>query len=656
MSQFSNNYLMNLQKHKIKNKNKQNKYIISKPSFLKTSNTYQYFKEHESDNKNVNMTISITDSKIPINKNKLSTKNSKKNFNNFNNDENKENMKNKYNTNNGYIKNTNNKKIINRAILVNKYYNLNSNKENININNNFKKIQILPKKKGRTLSSNINKILTEKLENENGIRTYRNSLKKENELILNSLIPNHKKSNSIILTEKNINLFPSKSFCANKLWKQKQLTKNNSIMRNNLINRKLNDKSIFNNTTNQFYTNLKQIIPSEENNNLNKIKEYKSKDSFELNKYKNKNKSYISSNLLKRLEMNKHQLNLNNNLNTDNNINISNYMSLNRNKKNYKTKSITNLSNFNLYPNKSKDYLIINKTKKPENKTKIFKKILKIDSCTIPGYSSTGIKQKNLDSFFLKKNFLEKDENFLIGICDGHGMYGDLISKYISQNLSLFLEDDSEENIIKTFIDLNNSLIDKNETKIDCSLSGCTCTTLIISLEKIICANIGHTRAILARYENGCYNSINLNRDHKPTESDEIKRIISEGGIIKQFYDKTKKEYIGPERIWLKNSDIPGLNVSRTFGDNLAHTIGVINIPEIKSYEYTGNEKFIVIASESIWQFIDSDECVEIIKEFYENNLDAIGALNSLVTEAIQRWKKQENKIEDITAVVIFFE
>ena len=161
--------LMNMEKHKIKNKNKQNKYIISKPSFLKTSNTYQYFKEHESDNKNVNMTISITDSKIPINKNKLSTKNSKKNFNNFNNDENKENMKNKYNTNNGYIKN---KKIINRAILVNKYYNLNSNKENININNTFKKIQILPKKKGRTLSSNINKILTEKLENENGIKTY----------------------------------------------------------------------------------------------------------------------------------------------------------------------------------------------------------------------------------------------------------------------------------------------------------------------------------------------------------------------------------------------------------------------------------------------------------------------------------------------------
>ena len=216
------------------------------------------------------------------------------------------------------------------------------------------------------------------------------------------------------------------------------------------------------------------------------------------------------------------------------------------------------------------------------------------------------------------------------------------------------IKNTSKEELTKAFIDTNESLI--NKTKIDCSLSGATCTSLIITLDKIICANIGNTRAILARFENGCYNSVNLSRDHKPTESDEIKRIISEGGLIKQLYDKNRKEYIGPERIWLKNSDIPGLSMSRTFGDYIAHTVGVINIPEINIVDFTGGEKFIVVASDSIWQYIDSDECIEIIKDYYEKNMDAIGALNSLVSEAIKRWKKQENKIEDITAVVIFFE
>ena len=645
MSLFSSNYLMNIEKYKINNKNKKNKYITSKPSFLITSKTYRYFKDKENNDKKVNMTLTSNNFNINENqvKNNISNYNIKTPMNNnlIINKNTKKYYKNKYNTNTYTINDNKNK--------TDRNININIDKENINpnnINNNYKKINIKQRKKGRTLSSNINKIIKENIENIEALKTYRNTTRKDKDLILNEYKPNHKKSNSIIISENNLNLFPSKSFCLNNLFKQKQ--KNKSHMRNNLINIDDNNKSIFNNTSNQFYTRLKQIIPSEE---TNKINNYMTKDFSCLNNNndKNINKSFISSNIISKCGINQYQLNKSNNFNFN-----YNYINLNKNKnkKNNKHNSITNLSNNNLYLNKSRDYSLLNKNTQP--KEKIQKKILKIDSCTIPGYSSNGIKQKNLDSFFLKKNFLEKEENFLIGICDGHGIYGDLISQYISQNLPSFIKKESKENLVKAFIDINNSLI--NNTKIDCSLSGTTCTSLIISLDKIICSNIGNTRAILARYENGYYNAIELNRDHKPTESDEIKRIISQGGIIKQNFDKIKKINNGPEKIFLKNSDIPGLTMSRSFGDNLAHTIGVINIPEVKSYEYTGGEKFIVIATDSIWQYIDSDECVEIIKEFYEKNLDAIGALNSLVTEAIKRWKKEENKIEDITAVVIFFE
>ena len=645
MSLFSSNYLMNIEKYKINNKNKKNKYITSKPSFLITSKTYRYFKDKENNDKKVNMTLTSNNFNINENqvKNNISNYNIKTPMNNnlIINKNTKKYYKNKYNTNTYTINDNKNK--------TDRNININIDKENINpnnINNNYKKINIKQRKKGRTLSSNINKIIKENIENIEALKTYRNTTRKDKDLILNEYKPNHKKSNSIIISENNLNLFPSKSFCLNNLFKQKQ--KNKSHMRNNLINIDDNNKSIFNNTSNQFYTRLKQIIPSEE---TNKINNYMTKDFSCLNNNndKNINKSFISSNIISKCGINQYQLNKSNNFNFN-----YNYINLNKNKnkKNNKNNSITNLSNNNLYLNKSRDYSLLNKNTQP--KEKIQKKILKIDSCTIPGYSPNGVKQKNLDSFFLKKNFLEKEENFLIGICDGHGIYGDLISQYISQNLPSFIKKESKENLVKAFIDINNSLI--NNTKIDCSLSGTTCTSLIISLDKIICSNIGNTRAILARYENGYYNAIELNRDHKPTESDEIKRIISQGGIIKQNFDKIKKINNGPEKIFLKNSDIPGLSMSRSFGDNLAHTIGVINIPEVKSYEYTGGEKFIVIATDSIWQYIDSDECVEIIKEFYEKNLDAIGALNSLVTEAIKRWKKEENKIEDITAVVIFFE
>ena len=113
---------------------------------------------------------------------------------------------------------------------------------------------------------------------------------------------------------------------------------------------------------------------------------------------------------------------------------------------------------------------------------------------------------------------------------------------------------------------------------------------------------------------------------------------------------------MGPERIWLKDNEIPGLAMTRSFGDSIAHSVGVISEPEIKKYEITGNERFIIIASDGIWEYITSEECVNIVKNFYENNLDAVGAINAIIKEAFNRWKKYDEIIDDITAIIIFFD
>lgn len=284
----------------------------------------------------------------------------------------------------------------------------------------------------------------------------------------------------------------------------------------------------------------------------------------------------------------------------------------------------------------------------------ITKKIMKIDSCTIAGYSSPGIQKTNQDNLFIKKEFLDDSEQFFIGICDGHGVNGHFVSEYITNLLPKVVKDTSDEAIINGFKLVNNSLVSKS--KIDCSMSGSTCISLVISLDKIICANLGDSRAVLARYENGVYNAFNLSRDHKPNQPEEMKRIFSKGGRIKPYYDEDLKQLIGPDRVWLKNMDIPGLAMSRSIGDNIAHLVGVIPEPEIKRFEFFGTEKFIVLASDGIWEYIDSDECVNIVKDFYEKDMDAIGALNTLVKEAFNRWKKEDDTIDDITAIVIFFE
>jgi len=69
-----------------------------------------------------------------------------------------------------------------------------------------------------------------------------------------------------------------------------------------------------------------------------------------------------------------------------------------------------------------------------------------------------------------------------------------------------------------------------------------------------------------------------LSRDHKPNDPDESVRIKKRGGRIEPFRDEDD-QFIGPSRVWLKEDDVPGLAMSRSFGDRVAASVGVIAEP-----------------------------------------------------------------------------
>ena len=127
------------------------------------------------------------------------------------------------------------------------------------------------------------------------------------------------------------------------------------------------------------------------------------------------------------------------------------------------------------------------------------------------------------------------------------------------------------------------------------------------------------------------------------------------GGRIKRCYDEDHKRFVGPERVWMKNKDEPGLAMTRSLGDKIAHNIGVSDEPEFKTFPYDGTEKYIIIASDGLWEYISGDQCIAIVKPFYEEGLDAQEAALALTKEAFRRWKRKEVAIDDITVVVIFF-
>ena len=69
-----------------------------------------------------------------------------------------------------------------------------------------------------------------------------------------------------------------------------------------------------------------------------------------------------------------------------------------------------------------------------------------------------------------------------------------------------------------------------------------------------------------------------MTRDHKPNDPDEAVRIKKRGGRIEPFRDEDD-QFIGPARVWLKDDDVPGLAMSRSFGDRVAASVGVIAEP-----------------------------------------------------------------------------
>ena len=68
------------------------------------------------------------------------------------------------------------------------------------------------------------------------------------------------------------------------------------------------------------------------------------------------------------------------------------------------------------------------------------------------------------------------------------------------------------------------------------------------------------------------------------------------GGKIIQLKNTFNQE-LGPLRIFLKDKNIPGLSISRSFGDKIGKSIGVISNPIINEYKLNKDVKFIVIAS-----------------------------------------------------------
>lgn len=83
---------------------------------------------------------------------------------------------------------------------------------------------------------------------------------------------------------------------------------------------------------------------------------------------------------------------------------------------------------------------------------------------------------------------------------------------------------------------------------------------------------------------------------------------MEHGGRIDCFRDEMDPDVeIGPMRVWLPNQEIPGLAMSRSLGDGVAHSVGVSSVPEVTEFLTGPNDKFAVVASDGLWEFMSNE-------------------------------------------------
>ena len=363
--------------------------------------------------------------------------------------------------------------------------------------------------------------------------------------------------------------------------------------------------------------------------------------------------------------------------NTQTNLSLKNNKEKNPKKKGIKTcKSMEKVNNdkkMKNFPNQiksqpdislesvSKNLKIENKKKKKE------KEIIQIEKLCKKGFLGPGVEKQNQDNFFIYSNFNNNPTNIYMGVCDGHGDFGKEISSFLVTNLPLVLgnflrifniKDISSSDNATLLPIVKNSFkqINKNillEKQIDSTLSGSTCVSLIYTPKKVFCINLGDSRCIVGRFDGQNWTSKDLSVDHKPEIESEKERIIQNGGIVRQSKDEDG-EFLGPQRVWRQDVEMPGLAMSRSFGDQIAHQLGVICEPEMVEYELNEEDKFLILASDGIWQFISSQECVDIVKDYYISE-SYKGALKHLYKESCQRWIDEEESIDDMTLIIVFF-
>lgn len=312
----------------------------------------------------------------------------------------------------------------------------------------------------------------------------------------------------------------------------------------------------------------------------------------------------------------------------------------------------------------------------------------------------------NQDSFLILR---VEDQYALYGVFDGHGRKGHDVSNFVKDNLPklLFQQDEFLANpgeaLLKTF-EKTQYLLEKATAMktLDATRSGSTVSVVlhVFASRMLYIAHVGDSRVVLGKQvvEGGKtkWQAKDLTIDHKPDLPEERARIEKAGGIV-LFDGGWNYRVFAKGKTDSRGKRYPGLNMSRAMGDlNGFHDAGISAVPDVNSQvvrtappqpvpqegaKENGEEtqvqsrpsygsstpsvsqhsvdpdvdKFMLLCSDGVWEFINSDRAVQEVANYSAEN--ATQGAERLAQLAWDSWIRQMDGqvVDDITALVVHF-
>ncbi|KAL8135471.1 putative protein phosphatase 2C 66 [Apium graveolens] len=323
-------------------------------------------------------------------------------------------------------------------------------------------------------------------------------------------------------------------------------------------------------------------------------------------------------------------------------------------------------------------------------------------------FTQQGKKGTNQDAMIVWENFSSRSDAVFCGVFDGHGPYGHMVARKVRDNLPVLLssqwndnlsndqsciaEDkngsgycvsengnagstDADENIVggwcepleveekaklpEMYWPLRQSmlkafkLMDKElklHPAIDCFCSGSTTVALVKQGLDLVIGNVGDSRAVLATKDgDNSLTAVQLTVDLKPNLPREAARITECKGRVFALQDEPDVP-----RVWLPNSDSPGLAMARAFGDFCLKDFGLISMPDVYYHRITDRDEFVILATDGVWDVISNKEAVDIVASA-PGRATAARALIDCATRA-WRLKYPTSKNDDCAVVCLYLD